>query len=71
MSKLSNERILTALILESWNADPLCSTKMVDGDDLHKRHTTNMLWSMLPDDVAEDWIDYYRRKLGKTEDPAS
>lgn len=68
MSKLSNERILTALILESWNADPLCSTKMVDGDELHKRHTMNMLWSMLPDNVAEDWIAYYRRKLDKTED---
>jgi hypothetical protein len=68
MAKLSNERILTALILESWNADPMLSTKMVDGDDLHKRHTMNMLWSMLPDDVAEDWIAYYRRKLDKPQD---
>jgi hypothetical protein len=41
---------------------------MVDGDELHKRHTMNMLWSMLPDNVAEDWIAYYRRKLDKTED---
>jgi hypothetical protein len=64
MAKLSNEKILSELILKSWNADPLISTKMVDGDDLHKRHTLNMLWTMLPDDVAEDWIDYYRRKLG-------
>ena len=71
MSKLSNERNLTALILESWNADPILTTEMVDGSELHKRHTMNMLWSMLPDDVAEDWIDYYRRKLDKPEDPMS
>lgn len=68
MAKLSNEKILTALILESWNADPYTSTKMVDGDDLHKRHTLNMLWSMLPDEVAEDWILYYRNKLDKPQD---
>lgn len=68
MAKLSNERILTALILESWNADPILTTKMVDGDELHKRHTTNMLWSMLPDDVAEDWIAHYRRKLNKPQE---
>jgi hypothetical protein len=68
MAKLSNERILTALILESWNADTILTTKMVDGDELHKRHTMNMLWSMLPDDVAEDWIDYYRRKLEKPQE---
>ena len=68
MAKLSNERILTALILDAWNADAKISTKMVDGDDLHKRHTMNMLWSMLPDDVAEDWIAYYRRKLDKQQD---
>ena len=65
MANLTNETILTQLILESWNADPYISTKMVAGDDLHKRHTLNMLWSMLPNEVAEDWIDYYRRKLGK------
>ena len=68
MAKLSNERILTALILESWNADTRLSNKMVDGDELHKRHTMNMLWSMLPDEVAEDWIDYYRRKLEKPQE---
>ena len=71
MAKLSNERILTALILDAWNADPILTTEMVDGSELHKRHTMNMLWSMLPDEVAEDWIDYYRRKLNKTEDPMS
>ena len=68
MAKLSNERILTALILESWNADPILTTEMVDGSELHKRHTMNMLWSMLPDEVAEDWIDYYRRKLNKPQE---
>lgn len=68
MAKLSNERILTALILESWNADPRLTLEMVDGDELHKRHTTNMLWSMLPDEVAEDWIAYYRRKLNKPQE---
>jgi hypothetical protein len=41
---------------------------MVDGDELHKRHTMNMLWSMLPDAVAEDWIAYYRRKLDKPQE---
>ena len=65
MASLENENKLSKLILESWNADPLISTKMIDGDDLHKRHTLNMLWSMLPNDVAEDWIDYYERKLEK------
>lgn len=65
MANLTNEKILTQLILESWNADPVISTKMVDGDELHKRHTLNMLWSMLPDAIAEDWIDFYRRKLDK------
>jgi hypothetical protein len=68
MAKLSNERILTALILESWNADPLISTEMVADSELHKRHTMNMLWSMLPDAVAEDWIAYYRRKLDNTQE---
>lgn len=66
MASLENEKRLTQLILESWNADPLISTKMFEGDDLHKRHTLNMLWSMLPNEVAEDWIDYYNRKLSDT-----
>lgn len=65
MASLENETKLSKLILESWNADPYTSTKMVDGDDLHKRHTLNMLWSMLPNDVAEDWISYYERKLAE------
>jgi len=68
MAKLSNERILTALILDAWNADPVISTEMVADSELHKRHTMNMLWSMLPDAVAEDWIAYYRRKLDNTQE---
>lgn len=65
MASLENETKLSKLILESWNADPYISTKMFDGDDLHKRHTLNMLWSMLPNEIAEDWIAYYERKLAE------
>ncbi len=65
MASLANETKLSKLILESWNADPYISTEMVEGSDLQKRHTLNMLWSMLPNEVAEDWIAYYERKLAE------
>lgn len=65
MASLENETKLSKLILEAWNNDPLISTEMVEGSDLQKRHTLNMLWSMLPNEVAEDWISYYERRSAK------
>ena len=61
---MKNENALKAALLTNWNTDPLL-TPLKEDSEQFRRYFLNSLISMVPDEVAEDWITYFERKQEK------
>lgn len=61
---MKTENELKAALLTNWNTDPQLSPIEMDSDTFRSYLLTSLI-SMVPDEVAQDWIDYFHRKQNK------
>jgi hypothetical protein len=61
---MKNENALKAALLTNWNTDPFLTPIEMDSQQFRSYFLTSLI-SMVPDEVAEDWIDYFDRKQEK------
>lgn len=61
---MKNEKALKEALLTNWNTDPYL-TPIAEDSEMFQRYFLNSLISMITDEIAEDWIDYFERKQAK------